>query len=860
MLIGDYTVQKTSFPDLDKHIKSFKKKEFLDLPDRKKSAQVNQLLLDLILQEPDPSFLLSAVLDYIERIDKEDILHHYALNSFELWLNQYANIPWEKNLYVRGKITGKWVPREEYQKFFPIGMGKSYEGSHFVTAHKSPDLDTTIASFWGWMDAFSAKVGTALHIWNVPEGPPSSHIEIDLLFYDMFGKAIFSHLSKNRTILSLTSNDLMTQSDLIHKHPEDPIISSLHEKAGQAIVIVDDEGYYLGDWRSFDVEGVRLMIMLLNNCLRWFENQIHIRLFSLLSQEKLQAKELSSFIDSVFSLKLKDCEPTFKYNEKDSSYLELFLKKVIGVEKGLEATFEEFGQCLAERSLVDFSKVKNLVTSYKEQGLFDKQGNIIENRAVLFSYLEKTIKGLHTAIQEIRSFVEKFQVALNIKRDVFQQTQKFVSVRADVEEIRSKMGNFPYITVNYPDHNRFFPVGMIPSSTMRKSTLGTVSLRDFCNREEMSIPSYLEVISVIDHHKTMLQTTQPPMAIIQDAQSSNAIVAFLSMQINDRFSTYGFSEKEISELLKEKDLSFHISNRLLHKKQISKRGDEYFIHPDREIAEYLHFIYGILDDTDLLTKVSNMDVDCICDLLNRLKSLVEKKEMQLLSLEDIPKGKDYAKEAAKRILQTEDMYSLYKKVYEFREKEVEKNIDLLLKGKPSSLFDDTKEQNGCCRVGQTKLFSKNFAFFEKHQKEVRETWIANAKERFKEKPEIDLHMHMVSTIVSAEEVYHGKSESYDHKDQIWIWVPDKELALEHLKRFLTAFQESPYITDIDLSVQFAGKDTKYLEDIFSETFPELPVLEKGKEKGEPMAALYYKAGKLNSRKTQVSPYLPKLMN
>ena len=35
-------------------------------------------------------------------------------------------------------------------------MGKIYEGTHFVTAHKSPDLDTTIASFWGWLDAFAA--------------------------------------------------------------------------------------------------------------------------------------------------------------------------------------------------------------------------------------------------------------------------------------------------------------------------------------------------------------------------------------------------------------------------------------------------------------------------------------------------------------------------------------------------------------------------------------------------------------------------------------------------------------------------------------------------------------------------------
>jgi inorganic pyrophosphatase/exopolyphosphatase len=36
----------------------------------------------------------------------------------------------------------------------------------------------------------------------------------------------------------------------------------------------------------------------------------------------------------------------------------------------------------------------------------------------------------------------------------------------------------------------------------------------------MGIPSYLEVISVIDHHKSSLATSSAPMAIIADAQST----------------------------------------------------------------------------------------------------------------------------------------------------------------------------------------------------------------------------------------------------------------------------------------------------------------------------------------------------
>ena len=67
-----------------------------------------------------------------------------------------------------------------------------------------------------------------------------------------------------------------------------------------------------------------------------------------------------------------------------------------------------------------------------------------------------------------------------------------------------------------------FRLGSIYAAELQKQPLGTVTLRDFCNREEMSIPSYLDVISVIDHHKSTLLTDIPPRAIISDAQSSNA--------------------------------------------------------------------------------------------------------------------------------------------------------------------------------------------------------------------------------------------------------------------------------------------------------------------------------------------------
>ena len=215
----------------------------------------------------------------------------------------------------------------------------------------------------------------------------------------------------------------------------------------------------------------------------------------------------------------------------------------------------------------------------------------------------------------------------------------------------------------------------------------------------------------------------------------------------------------------------------------------YYIHPDREYTEYLHFLYGILDDTDLLSKVSVLDVECVASLLNRMKSIQEKKEIEVVSLSDIPRDKDFAANGAKRILQNEEMYSLYSKVYAHREKEIQEQIKRACKHVDSVFFADTKVQSGCARIGQTKLFAKNISYFHKHAEEIQKTWVSRASEISEDKPEIDLHIHMASTIVSAEEVYKGHLSSYSHQDEMWIWIPDTERALQHLKNFLTSFHK-----------------------------------------------------------------------
>lgn len=818
-LLGSHQVKIKGFSGLNSAIKKLKAmKESID---RLRSEKVNRCLLELIEEEAEPCFLLPAVLEFVERVDREKILHHYAFNSFELWLNQYSGLGFEENRKVRGKIAGKWVERGDYQVLFPVGMGKVWEGTHFVTAHKSPDLDTTVASFWGWLDAFAARVGDGLHVWNLPDGPPASQIEIDWIFRDVFGEGVFTHLPKTRTMLGLTGNDLLTQKGLTKKELSASIAEIDHDREHNAVVVVDDEGFYLGDWRADDAEGVRQVIILLSSCLRWFENSLHLDLISLFAKERLHLKNISPLLERLLGMKLSECEPAGEFSVKQRGQVEGFLREVLGLKKGLGCHFEELAVVLSKMGGIPFGGVDGLIGRMEKAGLFDKKGNLVDERPRIFTFLEGAIQGLHLGIVKIRARLEKLDIALKTKREVFDRGPTTVTVRSDVEEIRGKMGHHSYLTVVYPDKGKLYPVGVIQAQELRKGTLGTVSLRDFCNREEMGIPGYLEVISVIDHHKTALNTFAPPMAILSDAQSSNTLVAGKAFEINDA----------------------------------GHRG-AFFVQKEREYLEYLHFLYGIIDDTDLLSKVSSLDVQCVASLLNRMKSLVMGKRTKIVELDDLPRDRNFPKKAAERILQNEDMYSLYAKVYKYREKEVEKNLSLCAKGEASNLFADTKEQNGCCRIGQTKMFAANLRHFEKQADDIRHVWIHKAKTVQKEKPEIDLHIHMISTIVNAEEVYQGTVGKYSHKDELWIWIPEKEVAVEHLKRFLSAFQRSGGLKDNPLSVEFLGSNAQELALIFKESFLEIP--QKIVKRDLPIAVLKYKAGSLNSRKAMVSPFLPSI--
>ena len=165
-------------------------------------------------------------------------------------------------------------------------------------------------------------------------------------------------------------------------------------------------------------------------------------------------------------------------------------------------------------------------------------------------------------------------------------------------------------------------------------------------------------------------------------------------------------------------------------------------------------------------------------------------------------------------------------------------------------------------LGQTKIFSKNFSSFFKHVDQIRKLWYEEARNIYKEKNEIDFHLHMISTIAGAEDLYAGTVGKYKHQDELWVWIPSTETAIEHLKVFLNAFRACPQVANNQMSVEFLGDNAKELDQIFAESFAAIPRIYSTERNrfNLPIAVLHYTAGSINSRKAMISPYLPKLIN
>jgi hypothetical protein len=816
---------------------------FLELPERKKFRAVSEFLIREIDRAPHQSFLLGRIIDIITAINDLQVLREpYLFSHFEFWLNHFSDKTPEQIRLIRGKITGKYIPRESYQSFFPVGNGKYFSGSHFVIAHLSPDVDTTIASFLIWLEAFSAPVSKGLHYWNVPGSLPTSPVMS--VMKQKLGEEIFDVVMKKKAIITLTAEDLLTQEGFI-KSSGDTSISSLdHGLAEKAIILVDKEGRYIGDWRASDVEGVRQIIVLIKGALKSFENDFLIGLTRLLGQQTITEQDLNQFIQNTFNDPFGHKDLSIKEND----WLDKWLKIVAQCPKGIETSFQSFFE---QENIAALSNLKNETESVVLKVI--RSINSID-RPALFKSIEKLITQLNEGMFVARESIEKLSSAIAIKMEVLGFFPHTLNLSSDIDEIRLKMKHYDYLTVVIKGDNGLFPVGIVRDKDVRISPLGTASFCDFSNFEEVKLPSYLSVISIIDHHKSDFKTDQPTFTLIADTQSCNVLVAENLFKINERYSLGPLTLEENEALLKSLPSTNEnigkIESLLKTKAAHERRGDS-FIHPDREKLDYLLALYAILDDTDLLTKVTPRDVNVVRELINRLYSLERHELLDLVQFDEIPFDEHYASLAAEKILQLPEMYELYQHILTLMETETEELLAKAEKGQIDDLFKDTKEQNGLAQVGQIKMFAQNFQHFDKIESLIRQKWSEKCSQVHQSSPDIDLFIMMVSTIPAAVTV---TEENHIHYDQLWFWIPPKGEG--HLTAFLNAFQTAA--NDIDFELVLIN-DEGELKHLFEHNFKTVNKIETKKENISSKAAvLRFKPGAINSRKAMISPFLPRL--
>ena len=867
MLIGDIEFDKKSFSDIQSILKNFCSPEFRSKTSIERNALVNRTLLDIIQCAPRHSFLLREIIDFTRRITDNQVLDgNYNLTAFERWLNQHSELSTEEQRVIRGKVIGKYVPRDEYQIFFPIGHDKYYPHSHYVTAHNPPDLDSTTGSFIGWMDAFACKVGNTLTVWNVPQGEPSPLISH--YFNLIFTPDVFTRVAKNKAVISPVAMDIVNQERLHRVAANSDIRDFQHNRNTTHIIVVDEDGYFLGDWRISDVDSVGRIQRLLNMSIHSYEKLIISSFTEVMSHDVITKDDLKNFLDSVLNCKLGNPKLRFqRYNIADQESLDKYLRIVLKLEDGSDTTFKDFFHYMDEISKSEYSDFIKLLKSIIEESNFcSKSGELTLGRAEIFSLFHKAYSKLSDSIQLGRDYYDRMDVALAVKKDILGHSLNYVSTKAEPTEILQKLRGYQHITVCFPDsQGRLIPVGVIHRTDLHRDSLGTVTLRDFCNNDEIKLAKDIRVISAIDHHRSEMNSRECMTITIADVQSVNVLLAEKAFIINDLYSNANQTLHSIDEQVEEIQKQGHALEtselrklaRLMQKKQaIYRSGSKYFIHPDREIVEYTLMLNAIVDDTDLFNKCGWRDLKSIANLVNRMKSIVCGREMEVLSLEPYNKNsKSDLKKAINDFLKNEDIISFYENIFEHRRLMIDKWVR-----EPEQhgyCFEDRKIQNEFCAVSQFKLFPENQQSFQENRLELLEDWLASNSLVKRKTSVVDFYLQMNSTI----QINSSNSESQDKSyDELWFNIDDQsEQGASRLRQFFDALVQSPKYPDFILEARVEGPDTntkKLLLSILENNLKVVPLYVKTKST-DPIICLRIKTSSMNSRKADITPYLPK---
>ena len=106
-------------------------------------------------------------------------------------------------------------------------------------------------------------------------------------------------------------------------------------------------------------------------------------------------KKSSLFITShtviweILHTKIRESEPAKEIPQTQLDFIHNYLIKVLGVENGLDATFEELALSIEKHQVVDFTKIITWIKALVQSDLFDGKGILTENRPPYFQSIRE---------------------------------------------------------------------------------------------------------------------------------------------------------------------------------------------------------------------------------------------------------------------------------------------------------------------------------------------------------------------------------------------------------------------------------------------------------------------------------------
>jgi len=801
------------------------------------------VLAQWLLEQTPPQFLLPQVLDFIDKVNHHSLVEplRYQIASVEGWLTRRSGLSSDKQSLVRGLVAGAYIPRASYQYLFPIGKAEHLPGSHIVAAHTSPDLDTVTASFWTWMDAWAAEVCEGLHHWNVPGGIPAL-VEVGLFWIETLGPGL-QQLPKKRASLRLNAYDLISRNLPIRTLSFKDTLKQITPYE-PPVAILGEDGYVVGELHMQDVEAIRRVTLPLTQCVSWIIRKIDSTLIEHFANSR-PLNTLPEVLERIFCLPLAEADPISYISPQELTEIDLLMKLVFAFEKGLESSF----QCL-----VDFFNRQDPALAEHYRAINQQYKCTASDPAVLFQLASSYSKYLQKLLDAARARLENIEIALLVKEQILQRPHLMVSSSADLEELQRLRADGQALLVTLSDTQHYqHAQGLVLDEHLMRIPAGTVSLCDFSNKQETGIPEYLTIVSARDHHKIQLQTQSPATISTADVQSANTLLVEGMQTIHMPFF-YGRDADKLKERLlrlaqQESSVDFSAQLRLLQ--QLKAAQSVWWVSKERLICQSLHMLLAILDDTDQLSKLSWRDLEALSTLLQLLYELLYDHSIAT-PLESLERIQSNIAVARKELLRMPLLHALMAEVMKAKEADLIDNLQRCAAGEESNIFRDLKIQNGYAAISQLKLYPSTLALFEQLTLSIMQHWHALAVAISKQRPEVDLYMHMISTVSDD-------PQQLQHLDQLWLWTMAPELSQPNLRVFLGNLWSSALRFDhMHCFITLLGRESPSLERLIGESMPGVSIKHTSDNLPYSMAVLHFPAGRLNSRKAAITPNLPRV--